>query len=427
MAICVVLLLAALFLAPEAAAQEPPTAPPAAPAAASLTVYLDCPDGGCDFDFFRTDITFVNWVRDRQVADVHILVTGQTTGAGGREYTVTFLGLRAFGSVNDTLRYQQPPTATESERRTALARLFRLGLARYLARTPMAQRLLVTAEGAGRAGAQAAPAHDRWRFWVFRTSVSGWSDGEETYKSVNLHGNFSADRITAQWKTRIAANESYRQSDYEVDDTTTFTNIQRSYSATLLQVKSLGEHWSVGARGAMNSSTYDNVLRSVRLYPAVEYDIFPYSRSTRRQVRFEYNIGVARFDYRDTTIFDRMRDQMPLHRLTLSAAAKEPWGSFDIGVGATQYLHEAGVYRISSFGELSWRLFKGFSLNLFGGYDVIHDQFSLAKRAFTPEEILTRQFRLGTRYSYWGQLQLSYTFGSIYNNVVNPRMQNFFD
>ena len=55
---------------------------------ARVGVYLDCQTTYCDFDFFRTELTLVNWVRDRQVADVHLLVTTQATGAGGSEYTI---------------------------------------------------------------------------------------------------------------------------------------------------------------------------------------------------------------------------------------------------------------------------------------------------------------------------------------------------
>jgi len=40
----------------------------------------------------------------------------------------------------------------------------------------------------------------------------------------------------------------------------------------------------------------------------------------------------------------------------------------------------------------------------------------------TPEEIIARQQALATHYSYFTGFGLSYTFGSIYNNVVNPRM-----
>src|SRR5207253_3154546 len=49
-------------------------------------VFLDCQF--CDFDYIRTEITFVNYVRDRKEAQVHILITTQPTGSGGDEYTL---------------------------------------------------------------------------------------------------------------------------------------------------------------------------------------------------------------------------------------------------------------------------------------------------------------------------------------------------
>src|SRR5687768_5121623 len=78
---------------------------------AALNVFLDCESHYCDFDFFRTEITAVNWVRDRQVADVHVLVSTQSTGAGGTEFTLAFLGLRGLGGVGDTLKYVARPAS----------------------------------------------------------------------------------------------------------------------------------------------------------------------------------------------------------------------------------------------------------------------------------------------------------------------------
>ena len=63
----------------------------------AVRVFLDCPDTFCDFDYYRTEITFVNWVRDRQFAQVHVLVTTQSTG-GGQEYTLSFIGLERFAA-----------------------------------------------------------------------------------------------------------------------------------------------------------------------------------------------------------------------------------------------------------------------------------------------------------------------------------------
>src|SRR5207253_1431781 len=144
------------------------------------------------------------------------------------------------------------------------------------------------------------------------------------------------------------------------------------------------EHWSAGARTSLTSSTYDNFRRVFRIAPAVEYDLFPYSQSTRRQLRIEYNIGYAAFAYNDTTIFDRLSESMPVHNLNVSLATREPWGSIDLGVNGQGYLNDPNKYRINSFTEFSLRLFRGFSLRAFGSYTVIRDQFALAKKDFTP-------------------------------------------
>jgi len=43
------------------------------------------------------------------------------------------------------------------------------------------------------------------------------------------------------------------------------------------------------------------------------------------------------------------------------------------------------------------------------------------KGGATTEEILLHRKELETQYQYYISFGLSYTFGSIYNNVVNPR------
>src|ERR1700737_5338717 len=74
-------------------AQQPtpqPAARDSAPPSARLRVFLDC--NFCDFDFMRTEINFVDYVRDRQDAQLHILVTNQPTGGGGNGFTGLFTG-----------------------------------------------------------------------------------------------------------------------------------------------------------------------------------------------------------------------------------------------------------------------------------------------------------------------------------------------
>ncbi len=413
-----------LCLAVPVAAQQPAAAP-------ALNVYLDCPDGGCDFDYFRTELTMVNWVRDRQVADVHILVTEQRTGGGGDEFTVTFIGLRQLAGLTDTLKYVSPPAASDDAQRKALAGLFKLGLVRYVARTPAGARIAVSF-GDAQTPSQITTQRDRWKAWVFRMSLNGFTHGEKSFKFLNMGGSLSADRVTEEWKTRLSARESYSETHNtfptcdaaNVCKDTTYRYFQRNYNGSVLQVKALGQHLSAGLRGSIQSSTFQNYRRVLRAAPAIEYNVFPYRQSTRRQLRIEYNVGYTDFAYHDTTIFDKIREEMPNQQMQINVATREPWGSIDVGVSAISYLNDRTKYRLGSFGELDLRIFRGLSFNIDAGYDVIRDQFGLAKKDFTPEEILTRQFQQGTTYQYFGRLGFSYTFGSIFNNVVNPRMSD---
>lgn len=50
-----------------------------------------------------------------------------------------------------------------------------------------------------------------------------------------------------------------------------------------------------------------------------------------------------------------------------------------------------------------------------------HDQLNLPKGDASLDEILLRRRELATDYDYHISIGLSYTFGSVYSNVVNPR------
>jgi len=70
------------------------------------------------------------------------------------------------------------------------------------------------------------------------------------------------------------------------------------------------------------------------------------------------------------------------------------------------------------------RITRGFSVSVSGSYRVINDQLSLELPSDVdpndPESII-RGVQRPTSYDYSFSFGLSYTFGSIYNNIVNPR------
>ena len=86
--------LSLLFLPAPAPEQAPQTQPPTA---RRLRVFLDCTE--CYPDYLRSEITFVDYVRDRTEADVHLLITRSSTGGGGREYNVELIGVGRFAGA----------------------------------------------------------------------------------------------------------------------------------------------------------------------------------------------------------------------------------------------------------------------------------------------------------------------------------------
>jgi hypothetical protein len=100
---------------------------------------------------------------------------------------------------------------------------------------------------------------------------------------------------------------------------------------------------------------------------------------------------------------------------------KQPWGQAGVMIDFSQYLHDLSKYQFGVFGSVDLRLFKGFSLNIGGNYARVRDQINLPKAGATDQEILVQLRQLETGYRYFMVVGLSYSFGSIYNNVVNPR------
>jgi hypothetical protein len=389
--------------------------------ARAFNVFLDCSGFYCDGQFFRTEIVSVNWVRERTEADVHILATSQPTGGGGVRYTLAFIGQRAFAGVGDTLEYAAPQSNTDDETRRALAHTVKLGLVRYLARSGAASRLTVTYSAPALADSAARPApRDRWNAWVFSVGSNGNLFREESYTSIYLNGSVAANRVTEAWKTSVSVNENYSENRYRFDGELSLF-VQRSYNADLLQVKSLGPHWSAGLRGSLTSSTYLNQRFGGRLTPAVEYDLFPYAEATRRQLRLQYGAGLSAFSYYDTTQFEKLREVLPVHTFSTVFSQRQTWGSVNAGVDAVSYLSDLARRRITYSLGANVRIVKGLSVNFSGSYQSIHDQFYIPKESITRDEALLRQTQQSTRFSQFVFFGLNYSFGSVLNNVVNPR------
>jgi hypothetical protein len=397
-------------------------APPAA-AGQVLRVFLDC--NQCDFNNLRQDITFINYVRDQSDADVHVLVTTQGTGSGGREYTFEFIGLGLFSEIRQTLTYSSSGTDTDDERREGVARTFSLGLTPFLLKTPAAGQfsLQYTAPEGGAQSTQAAD--DPWDFWIFRVGASTDVDGEEQEQSRRFRGNLSANRTTEAWKISISANGNSNENEFTLSDGRRITSTTRNYNVNGSVVKSLGrDHWGALVRASMGANTQTNHDRNVRVAGGIEYNFFSYAESTRRSFVLQYSVGGNRFNYAEITLFDKLTETVADQRLAAILALRQPWGTSRIEATVSHYLHDPSKHRFETNGRIDIRLFRGFGLNISGNASRVRDQLYLPAGEATDEEILLRRRQLATGYRYGFQVGFSYQFGSIYNNVVNPRWTN---
>jgi hypothetical protein len=403
-----------------ARAQTPVPTQPTAPAsqAARLRVYLDCSD--CFPDFLREEIRWVDFVRQREDADVHLLTTSSETGGGGREIALRFVGNNRFKDVNQELRTVSPPADSEDAQRRQVLRVVTVGLLGYVAREGLPAELALTVRSSKPEGPQ-GPVRDPWNFWVFNLQSGGSIDAEETARQWDWSADINADRVTELWKVSIGGSFEEEIEEFDLDEEEPLKVTRRERSVDWFIARGLNQHWSVGFTGDVSSSTFGNIKFQTAVAPTIEFSVFPYSQYVSRQLRLEYLIGVERSKYNEITLFGKLEDSLGRHEAQVTLDQRQTWGSLQAFVEFGQYLHDFSKYRLEVGGEVSLRLARGLELELDGSASRVRDQISLPRRDATPEEVLLRLRELQSGYEVSFSIGLSYTFGSIFNNIVNPR------
>ncbi|MEI8133471.1 MAG: hypothetical protein WCH46_00170 [bacterium] len=381
-----------------------------------LKFYLACEN--CDFDFIRKEISFVDYVRDPAQADVHCFVVRESAGNGGARYSFIFLGLHQFSGVNDTLQLLNKVEATQDEFRSGTVRVLTLGLTRYVSHTSQASELTVSCKVADSA---VSPTVDSWDSWIFALDINSNINLEQQHGYYNYYAGISANRTTPDWKIRTNSYLSYTENKF---DDLGIKSLSRSSSFEGLVVRSLTDHWSTGPSVTLGSNTYRNRKFLAEGSWGLEYDIFPYSESTARQLRILYKLGANKYNYFDTTIYDKVSELVGSQVLSASLVLQQSWGTAELTVAGSQYLHDLSQTEFNVFTNMQLRLFEGLSLRIYGNYAAIHDQIFLPKTGLSNDEVLLQLHQLKTNYAFYTSLGLTYTFGSIYNNVVNPRFGN---
>jgi len=425
-------LLAVLIAGPtiqvkSARGQEGPRPPQSVP-----RVFFDCRGARCDNTYYRTEIDWVAWVRDQQDAHVHVIMTSQQTGVGGREFLLDFIGNETYQNYESRSRYQSLPTDTQREDLDGIALTLGIGLAQFA--TESGFRGVVQIDGITpvqgvNANADTPPegilspdeVQDPWNLWVFRINANGRIEGESSQETQRFSSGFRASRVTPTWIQRYNSNFSSNSREYELNDGSRFIDDRYDWSVSARVVYALAEHWSMGFNSRVGRNTRNNQRIWGQWNPAIEYSFFPYDEATRRSLTVFYEIGPVYRDYFDVTVYGEEEELRGEQALTLDFSQRQPWGNASIQIRGSTYLHEVERNNLSLRGNLSFRITRGLDLNVRGEYSRVRDQLFLSGEGLSNEERLLELKTQQTEYESLISFGFSYQFGSIFNNVVNNR------
>lgn len=380
----------------------------------ALDVFLD---GMSSFEtYIKEEIPYVNYVRDVRQADLYLLKTVRSTGGGDTEYTLTFFGRNMFEGVNDTLTCFCRRLETVEQCRAELVRIMKMGIVRYVSRTPQAEGISIDFQGV----TEPTEMKDGWDYWVFYISANGYYSEDESYESIDYGTSLSADRVTPDLKVNLGFSYYYSETSFDYSDVD-YTNIYESGRFDGLIAKSFNDHLSYGLFLSSSQSIYGNIDRSWEAAPAIEYSLFPYAETSRRDLRLAYKAGYRYNDYEEETIYYKMEEELYYGRFSLEFDMKTFWGTLRSDLTASHYFHDFDLNRLKLGASFSFRVLEGLSLRMSGSYSAIHDQITLVRGSLTEEDVLLRRKELATQYNYSYSLGFTYRFGSKYSNVINPR------
>lgn len=386
-----------------------------------INVFLDCP--GCDLNYVKNEIKFVNYANDPLRAQVHILVSSQSTGGSGAVHQLEFLGKEGFDDDKFTLKFQAEPTMTDLEKQQGLVRTLKLGLVPFVAQTALASNFDLAVKN------QAKPKEtipvgkgkklmDSWLFEAY--SNLNW-DKESLRSTFDLRYGLYAEHLTPEWRIRIEPNFYFQERVVRTDEEEIRSyRRQNGYNGKV--VKSLGEHWSLGVFNNIYSNTYNNVKLGMWFAPAIEYSVLPYSEVVTREFTVAYHVGRLYNRYFEETIFLKMEDKVFSHVMDVNLRLRRDWGDVTMFMQGSCFLNDWSRNHLSINGRVGVRVFKGMTFNMGGTFRIVNDQITLPRGNTTLEDILLGQKQLATAYNSNVNFGVRYTFGALYNNIVNTRL-----
>lgn len=381
-----------------------------------VKVFLSC---RCDDDFIKQNTLVFDYVRDRTLSDIEVFVFEITNASGGRNYSFEYKGKNDFQNLENQISIDLAKNLTFVEARDQLLKTYKLGMVYFLQNTSFQDQVEVNFGNKNVNPEELSL--DRWKNWVFEVSGSLNLENQKSIREEEYRLGMEVDRVSELWRIRSDFQMLRSIKFFSGDDESYNSERQRTFFSGSI-VKSLSNHFSTGVFGNYLDDTFRNYESYFNFSPALEYNFFPYSEVLTKEVTLAYKIGFNSFKYIEETIYGFVKQEMFNQSLTLNLRYREKWGSIYSYLVASQFLDEPDQNRLTLNNNINLRLIRGLSLRISGNFQLIRDQINLPKGEASIEDLLLRQRQISTDYQNNVSLGLSYTFGSIFNNVVNTRL-----
>jgi hypothetical protein len=385
-----------------------------------LNLFIDCE---CNKTVIKQEINYVNHALDPAGAQVNLFIVTNYLSNGGRIFNFNFKGQHEL--TGNQLSFKVPVSAVMTGREIDehLTKRIKLGLAGFLAGTAYAALADVQVDLAEEKVAEAeSTQNDNWNNWIFEAFARFNTNKESQRGRTDLRLGFEADRTTPELRLRFQPNFFYRSQTATQSDGTVLTSLRKDAWANASAVMSISDHWSVGFFTSGTSSTFRNIDYAISVSPAIEYNFFNYNEVPFKEFTVAYQLGWTHNNYTEETVFFETDESLVRQELKVDLRLRQRWGNIFAGLSGGNFMHDFSKNRMSMSVQADVRLVKGLSFNVGGSYKLINDQISLPRGEASVEDILLGQSQLATNFETDLSLGLKYTFGSLYNNVVNTRL-----
>ena len=378
-----------------------------------IKAYLDC---RCDENYIKQETSFLEYVRDQDLADVEIFVRDVSNPAGSRAFEIKIDGNNEYQELSSSTTLNGYSNDTSSTLRTKLVNKLKLALVPFLDKASYALKLDV-----GSDFNDSITNDDKWKNWVFELSGSYDNDKEESRKTNSYEIEFEIDKLTEDWRIGVEISRYESNRKYFSDDNVYSSN-RKTTRLRGRVVRSISDHFSAGVFFGASQNTYENLDFSSYVAPAVEYSYFPYKDVLSKEITLAYRIGLGKRNYIEKTIYGFEKQELMSQTLSLNVRFRQKWGNISSYLNATQFINDGSKKRLSLRSDLDIRVFEGLAVRLSGNINLIREQFNLAAGSTSIEELLLQQRQIATDYETSFSVGLSYTFGSIYNSIINTRL-----